>query len=58
MLRRLGFYRGRCVRRVEAVEVLGRHRDEIRLVLCDLSMPGMDGWETLAALRRSFPASR
>jgi CheY-like chemotaxis protein len=32
--------------------------DEFRLVLLDLSMPGMEGWETLAALgalRRDIP---
>ena len=32
-----------------------QHRDEIRCVLCDLTMPRMDGWETLAALRKLAP---
>jgi PAS domain S-box-containing protein len=41
---------------VEAVEVFGRHRDEIHLVLCDLCMPRMDGWQTLSALRALSPA--
>jgi CheY-like chemotaxis protein len=36
---------------VEAIEVFRQHKDEIHLVMCDLSMPRMDGWETLAALR-------
>jgi CheY-like chemotaxis protein len=40
---------------VEAVEVFRQHQDEIRLVLCDLTMPRMDGWETLAALRKLAP---
>ena len=35
----------------EAVEIFRACRDEIKLVLLDLSMPGMNGWETLAALR-------
>jgi signal transduction histidine kinase len=40
---------------VEAVEVFRQHQDEIRLVLCDLTMPRMDGWETLAELRKLAP---
>jgi len=32
--------------RVEAVEVFRQHRDTIRCVLCDLTMPRMNGWET------------
>jgi CheY-like chemotaxis protein len=40
---------------VEAVEIFQQHNDEIRCVLCDLTMPGMDGWETLAALRKLSP---
>ncbi|MGV8073944.1 MAG: PAS domain S-box protein, partial [Syntrophobacteraceae bacterium] len=39
----------------EAMEIFHAHKDEIRLVLLDLSMPGMDGWETLAALRALRP---
>jgi PAS domain S-box-containing protein len=40
---------------VEAVEVFQTHQDEISCVLCDLSMPRMNGWETLAALRKLAP---
>ena len=40
---------------VEALEVFREHRDEIRCVLCDLSMPRMNGWETLRALRELSP---
>jgi PAS domain S-box-containing protein len=36
---------------VEAVAIFGQHRDEISCVLSDLTMPRMDGWETIAALR-------
>jgi PAS domain S-box-containing protein len=40
---------------VEAIEVFRRHKDTIRLVVCDLTMPHLDGWETLAALRKLSP---
>jgi two-component system cell cycle sensor histidine kinase/response regulator CckA len=38
---------------VEAVELFQRHRSDIRCVITDLTMPRMDGWETLAALGRA-----
>jgi len=40
---------------VEAVDVFRQRRDEIRCVLCDLTMPRMNGWETLTALRKLAP---
>ncbi len=40
---------------VEAVEVFSQHRDQVRCVLCDLVMPRMNGWDTLAALRELAP---
>ncbi len=40
---------------IEAVAVFRQHQDSIRLVLSDLNMPGTDGWEMLAALRRLEP---
>ena len=40
---------------VEAMEVFRQHKDEVRCVVCDVTMPRMDGWETLAALRRLAP---
>jgi two-component system cell cycle sensor histidine kinase/response regulator CckA len=36
---------------IEAVEIFGQHKDEISCVMSDLTMPRMDGWETIAALR-------
>ncbi len=55
-LKRLGFGVRVAVDGVEAVELFRQHRDEIRCVLCDLTMPRMGGWETLAALRKLDPA--
>jgi PAS domain S-box-containing protein len=39
----------------EAVEIFRSRKDEFSLVLLDLSMPGMNGWETLSALRALRP---
>ncbi len=40
---------------IEALEVFENYLDEILVVVSDLSMPRMDGWETLTALRRIRP---
>ena len=55
MLTRLGFTVLEAADGIEAVEVFRRHRDEVRCVLCDLTMPRMSGWQTLAALRKLEP---
>ena len=55
MLKRLGFTVLEAGNGMEAVEVFRQHRDEIRCVITDLTMPYMDGWETLAALRKLSP---
>jgi two-component system cell cycle sensor histidine kinase/response regulator CckA len=39
----------------EGVKLVDKHREEILLVLCDLNMPGMDGWQTLSAIRAIAP---
>lgn len=39
----------------EAVEIFGRQKDGFSMVILDLSMPGMNGWQTLAALRALRP---
>ena len=54
-LKRFGFAVYEAKDGVEAVEVFQQHRDEIGCVLCDLSMPRMNGWETLSALRKLAP---
>ncbi len=40
---------------VEALDVFQQHKDDIRCVITDLTMPRMDGWETLTALRQLHP---
>jgi signal transduction histidine kinase/CheY-like chemotaxis protein len=42
----------------EAVELLRAHRGEVRFVLLDLSMPGMDGLDTMEALLAIDPTLR
>ena len=55
MLARLGFTVLEASDGVQAVREFRLHRDEIRCVVCDLTMPHMDGWETLTALRKLAP---
>jgi signal transduction histidine kinase/CheY-like chemotaxis protein len=55
MLKRLGFTVLEAKDGIEAVELFREHQDEIRCVLCDLTMPRMNGWETLTALRHLAP---
>jgi CheY-like chemotaxis protein len=55
MLTRMGFTVLEAPDGNEAVAVFRRHQEEIRWVLCDMTMPGMNGWETLAALRGLSP---
>lgn len=58
MLMRLGYTVFEAKDGMEAAEVFRRKKDEIRWILCDVTMPGMDGWETLAALRKLAPGIR
>ncbi|MFH2065125.1 MAG: ATP-binding protein [Pseudomonadota bacterium] len=58
MLAHLGFTVLQAKDGMEALEVFGHHKDSIRFVVCDLTMPQMDGWETLAGLRKIDPRIR
>jgi signal transduction histidine kinase/ActR/RegA family two-component response regulator len=51
-LQRLGFRVYIALDGVEAVEIFKEHSLEIHAVVCDLSMPRMNGWETVSALRQ------
>lgn len=55
MLRRLGLAVLEAADGQEAVDLFGRHADEIDVIILDLSMPHMDGLTALQALRRIRP---
>jgi len=55
MLERLGFSVVAAENGAEAVKRFSDHGEAIRCVICDLTMPGMNGWETLRALRTIRP---
>jgi PAS domain S-box-containing protein len=55
MLKSLGYSVLQAENGVQAVELFDRHQDEVVAVLCDVTMPLMNGWETLAALRSRSP---
>jgi CheY-like chemotaxis protein len=55
MLIRLGYKVVEAKDGVEAMAIFKMHQDEIRCVLSDLTMPRMNGWDTLAALRNISP---
>ena len=52
MLTHLGFNVLEAKDGNEAIEIFQQHQNEIRCVLSDLTMPRMNGWDTLAALRK------
>jgi len=52
MVQLLGFQGLTARDGIEAVEVFRQHQLEIRCVLTDLTMPRLDGWGMLAALRQ------
>ena len=55
MLGRLGFKVIAAVDGADAVEIFHDRAEDIRLVLTDLTMPRLNGWETLKALRKIHP---
>jgi len=56
MLAHLGFDVVKASGGVEAVDAIRLRRDEVSCVVCDVRMPGMDGWEVLKAMRALAPA--
>ncbi len=55
MLSRMGYKVLAAKDGSEGVKLFQNHLDEIRVVLSDLTMPGMNGWETRTALRQIRP---
>lgn len=55
MLERLGFSVITACDGVEGLETYERHREEVRAVILDLTMPRMDGEETFRQLQRIRP---
>ena len=55
LLERLGYQVIEAEGGEQAVAVFSEYGPEIRCVLCDLTMPGMDGWQTLTAIRKRAP---
>jgi signal transduction histidine kinase/CheY-like chemotaxis protein len=55
MLKHLGFSVIEAKDGFDALELFRQRRNEISCVLCDLTMPRMNGWETLTALRKLAP---
>ena len=55
MLKNLGFDVVSARDGAEALETFRQHQEKIQFVLCDLTMPRMDGWQTLEALRKLSP---
>ncbi|MCP4691917.1 MAG: response regulator, partial [Desulfobacterales bacterium] len=55
MLERLGFDVITAEDGAKAVKTFREEHADVRLVLSDLSMPRLNGWETLAALRKIRP---
>ena len=40
---------------LDAMEILEKEHEKIEVVILDVKMPGMDGIETLAEIKRKFP---
>lgn len=55
MLERLGFDVLEARDGMDALEVFNNNRESVQLVICDLTMPRMNGWQTMEALRQIDP---
>ena len=58
MLERLGFEVVVGSDGREAVELFAQHRDRIRVVVLDLTMPGMSGEDVFRSIRAAKPDAR
>jgi CheY-like chemotaxis protein len=54
-LRRAGFTVLEAADGAAALELFRAHQSDLACVLCDVTMPRMDGWQTLTELRRLAP---
>jgi CheY-like chemotaxis protein len=55
MLARLGFTVLEATNGIEALELFQQHQSKIRCVFSDLTMPDLDGWQVLSAVRKLSP---
>ena len=55
MLTRLGYCVLEAKDGLEAQEIFQQHQDQILIILSDLTMSRMNGWDTLVALRKLSP---
>ena len=55
MLERLGYSVLEAANGIQAVEIFHQHQATIDCILCDVVMPRMNGWETIAAIRQHAP---
>nr|NJM00947.1 response regulator [Desulfobacula sp.] len=55
LLKRLGFSILSAAGGAEALDLFRQHQGKVCCAITDLTMPGLDGWETLAALRTIQP---
>ncbi|MDD2463751.1 MAG: CHASE domain-containing protein [Desulfobulbus sp.] len=55
MLERLGYSVLEAADGVQAVEIFRQHQNTVDCILCDMIMPRMSGWETIATIRQQAP---
>jgi len=55
MLERLGYAVLAAEDGMQALEIFDQYHQTIVLVICDVVMPRMNGWETIAAIRQRAP---
>nr|WP_320012605.1 CHASE domain-containing protein [uncultured Desulfobulbus sp.] len=55
MLERLGYKILEAANGAQAVEIFNEHQARIDCILCDVVMPRLNGWETVAIIRKKAP---